>query len=93
MSKSGARSPFSPHIRAFGWEGGRLTGLAFTDDATTVTPGDGNSTKMTLIDTASRDPLTGSLPAHEKAKLMQLLGQWEEPMRVADPSQVRPANC
>ena len=40
-----------------------------------------------VIDT-TRDPLTGSLPVHEKAKLMQLLGQWEVPTRASDPRQV-----
>ena len=61
-----------------------------SDDGTTCTPGrsDASTSKVTLIDTTCRDPLTGSLPAHEKAKLMQLLGQWEEPNRASDPRQV-----
>lgn len=43
-----------------------------------------------VIDTSCRDPLTGSLPALEKAKLMQLLGQWEEPNR--DPLKIEIAS-
>jgi cell division protein FtsL len=34
-----------------------------------------------LIDTAKRDPLTGSLLASEKAKLYELIDRWEEPDR------------
>jgi len=34
-----------------------------------------------VIDTAKRDPLTGSLMKSEKDKLMQLVDQWEEPDR------------
>lgn len=36
-----------------------------------------------LIDTAKRDPLTGSLAKSEKDKLMQLIDRWEEPDRQA----------
>ena len=34
-----------------------------------------------VIDTARRDPITGSLLQSEKAKLMQLVDRWEEPDR------------
>lgn len=34
-----------------------------------------------VIDTMKRDPITGSLLASEKAKLMQLVDRWEEPDR------------
>lgn len=40
-----------------------------------------NITNEKVIDTAKRDPITGSLLPSEKAKLMQLVDQWEEPDR------------
>lgn len=36
------------------------------------------------IQTELRDPMTGGLQASEKAKLMELLGQWEEPEKTYD---------
>ena len=76
-------------IRSFGWTGD-LHRVVFPDDATLNTPVtsvDGSNNPV-LIDTSARDPLTGSIPIQEKHKLIQLLGQWEEPTRASDPRQV-----
>lgn len=53
-----------------------------TDDHTIDTSADERSENG--IRTDLRDPLTGSLQASEKAKLMDLLGRWEEPDKVYD---------
>ena len=49
-----------------------------TETSASYTHRSGNE-KDIVIDTTKRDPLTGSLHHSEKMKLMQLLGQWEEP--------------
>lgn len=69
---------------SFGWN---LCGGGFGDDGTASIPGVEDASRK-IIDPSSRDPLTGSLPAHEKAKLFAMLGQWEEPTRPSDPRQV-----
>jgi len=46
--------------------------------------GTSGGTSERVINTHARDPLTGSLHASERIKLMQLLGQWEEPERRFD---------
>lgn len=76
-------------VRSFGWAG-ELHRVVFPDDATCNTPVtsvDGSNNTM-VIDTSIRDPLTGSISSQEKLKLIQLLGQWEEPTRASDPRQV-----
>ncbi|CAB9515705.1 Mechanosensitive ion channel protein [Seminavis robusta] len=70
---------------AFGWEGDLC---ALQDDDNTSA----HCSSTIVIDTKNRDPLTGSLPSHEKRKLMQLLGQWEEPTRPTEPGQIEIAS-
>jgi len=80
---------FSSVTRAFGWNG-ELRSMVFADDGTITTPANSvDESRSKIIESSSRDQVTGSLPLHEKAKVMQLLGQWEEPKRASDPRQVR----
>lgn len=76
---------FSLCCSAFGWDGDQLNA---SDDAATITPATEDSSRV-VIDTTMRDPLTGTLPANEKRKLRELLGEWEEPSCRSDPLQVR----
>lgn len=80
-------------IRAFGFTRDSIQDIAFANDdnsVNTLLRSVDTSEKATdkIIDTGCRDPLTGSLKASEKAKLMQLLGQWEEPNKSYDPRHV-----
>lgn len=70
---------------------GDLRGIAFDDDEDDTAGNESTHTHGTnekVIDTTKRDPLTGSLHYTEKAKLMQLLDQWEEPESRDDRSKV-----
>ena len=63
-----------------------IKGLAFAYDEDEDDTASAASTLKSLgtekvIDTMKRDPITGSLLATEKAKLMQLVDRWEEPDR------------
>ena len=62
----------------------------FLDDDSVTTSAKGGSDDF-VVNMDSRDPLTGSLKASEKAKLMQILGAWEEPDTFYDPSTVSAA--
>jgi hypothetical protein len=79
--------------RAFGFTSDSIRDITFSNDDNTVnTPlrsvDASEKTSDKVIDTSCRDPLTGSLRAAEKSKLMQLLGQWEEPGKAYDPRHV-----
>jgi hypothetical protein len=72
---------------AFGCKRKYLHGVDYVEDFTSKAFGL-NDEKG--IDSTRKDPLTGSLHSSEKLKLMQLLGQWEEPDRLSDRNLVRP---
>jgi hypothetical protein len=69
---------------AFGWDGDQLN----ASEQATISPATEDSSRA-VIDTTMRDPLTGTLPANEKRKLREILGEWEEPRCPSDPLQVR----
>ena len=88
--------PMSPPEHFDAWGGGicfRSLDLCdeYRDDSSAHSPRSRRSlgaisggTSEKVIDMDARDPLTGSLHSSERIKLMQLLGQWEEPERKFD---------
>lgn len=60
------------------------------DNATSTSYTHSMDASERILDSDCRDPLTGSLSAATKAKLMQLLGQWEEPSKAYQHGHVSP---
>ena len=73
-------------------ENAAIHGLSFTvsnedeENTTVVSKSHNLGSSMRSIDPSQRDPLTGTLQYSERLRIMQLLEQWEEPVRNDDRS-------